>query len=104
MIEHDFSRISAILMALLLFGVFYNALVALADKHGYLEGFTWLAVCVGCAATLLGVALIDWHCALITLLAFMASGTPMASGAIWRYVRMRKAEQDRVRQTTTLAE
>ena len=92
------------MLALFIFGLGYNALVGWGDRKGYLEGFTWLAVAVGCAVTLGGVAIIDWHAALITLIGFVASGIPMAFGAIVRYVTARRAEQERERQAATLAE
>lgn len=85
--------IQAVLLALIVFGVFYNAVVAWLIHHGYDEGYTWAIVAAGVAVTLLGVAAIDVRAALLSLAAFIASGLPMAIGSWWRHVQARKAGQ-----------
>lgn len=93
MIELDFSRISAIYIALMIFGVVYNLVISRLEKRGYLEGFTWMAVAVGTGVTVFAVAMISWQCAVIALGAFVFSGAPMIIGAISRYVLSRERSQ-----------
>lgn len=96
-IKPDYSLILAIYIALLAFGLGYNALVARLERSGLLEGFTWLAVVVGTSVVLGALALIDLRFAMIATGAFIAAGTPMAGGAIVRYITTRKAVQDALR-------
>ena len=81
----------AIGLALLLFGIGYNALVAWAERHGYTEGYMSLVVAAGVAVVLLAVAMVNWRSALITLIYFAAAGTPMIVGSIARHIRAREA-------------
>jgi len=103
MIEHDISLILAVYLLLLILGYLYNLLVAWAEKQKYLEGFTWLAVTVGVAITIGVMAVIDWRASLLIFGAFAFSGSPMAAGAIWRYLKARRAAQEYERQTQDLA-
>ncbi len=89
----DFSLILAIYLALILFGIGFNLLVAGMEKRGYLEGFTSLAVVVGTLVTLGGLAVIWWPAAVLALGAFAASGLPMVAGSIWRYIQRRAQVQ-----------
>lgn len=86
----DFGVISAVLMGLFLFGIGYNSLVAWLERKGYTEGYLSLIVAFGVAVTLAGVAILSIQAALITLGAFIASGTPMIIGSIVRYLRKRE--------------
>jgi hypothetical protein len=106
MIQPSFSLNSAVTVAigLVLFGVLYNQLIGWTERHGYLEGFTSLAVALGAAVTLGGVALLSWQAALLCLGAFTATGSPMIAGSIWRYISTRKTEQENERQAARLAE
>lgn len=85
------------LIALLVFGIAYNALVARIGSRRH-RGFTSLLVAAGVMVTLLGVAALDLQASLITAIAFVASGTPMILGSIIRYVKAREAEEERARQ------
>ncbi|HNT52211.1 MAG TPA: hypothetical protein PKH19_02320, partial [Candidatus Syntrophosphaera sp.] len=51
-------------LALLVFGIGYNALISYAERQGYLSGFTWTAVVLGVAVTVAGVAAAFWSVAL----------------------------------------
>ncbi|GAP10587.1 hypothetical protein BECAL_01760 [Bellilinea caldifistulae] len=88
-IRLDYGVITAVLLGLLLFGIGYNSLVAWLERRGYTEGFLSLIVAFGVAMTLAGVAILSIHAALLTLLAFVATGTPMIVGSIVRYLRRR---------------
>ena len=79
-----------VLIGLFLFGVAYNAFVGWAQSRGYEEGYTAILVVIGVLVTLAGVAIIDWNAARITTFAFIASGSPMIAGSIWRHVRRRE--------------
>lgn len=81
--------ILAVFGGLVLFGIGYNAFVAWAERKGYTEGYLSLVVALGVAVTLAGVAVLSIEAALITLICFVASGTPMIVGSIWRYLRRR---------------
>lgn len=89
----DLSRVLAVYIALLVFGSIYNLVVNWLDRKGYLEGFTWLAVAVGCTVTILGIAVIDWQVAVAVLGAFIFSGIPMIWGAVAAYVVKREHSQ-----------
>ncbi|NPV77931.1 MAG: hypothetical protein HPY59_16340 [Anaerolineae bacterium] len=90
-IRLDYGMITAVLLGLVLFGIGYNALVAWAERRGYTEGYLSLIVAMGVFVTLCGVAILSIHAALLTLLAFIASGTPMIIGSILRYIHRREA-------------
>jgi len=89
-IRLDLGVILAVFFGLVLFGVGYNALVAWLERRGYAEGYMSLIVAFGVAMTLAGVALVSWQTALLTLGAFVASGTPMIVGSITRYLKKRE--------------
>ena len=87
----DFGVILAVFLTLVLFGIGYNALVAWLERKGYTEGYLSLIVAFGVFVTLCGVAILSIPAALLTLGAFVASGTPMIVGSIVRYLRKREA-------------
>lgn len=88
-IRLDYGVISAVFLGLLLFGIAYNSLVAWLERRGYTEGYLSLIVAFGVAMTLVGVAVLSIQGALLTLGAFIASGTPMIIGSIARYLKAR---------------
>jgi hypothetical protein len=104
MIQPNFSLISAVFVTLVLVSIGYNTLVAWLERSGYIEGFTSLVVAVGVLITLGGVAVISWQAALLALGAFVATGTPMIAGSIWRYIQLRREAQGYERQTARMAE
>ena len=90
----DWRVLIAVLFALLMFGAAFNTWVGhLGDKK---EGYTALLVAIGVGMTLIGVAIVSWQSALLVLLAFAASGTPMIAGDIYRAVRAREEAKQRI--------
>ena len=98
--------IGVILIALLLFGLYFNAKIAEVENTQIDHGYTAIFVVIGVSVTLVGIALIDffvdWNAGLIGLIAFVASGSPMAAGSFNRYLQ-RQAEQKRRMQELALA-
>ena len=86
----DFGLVSGIFLGLVVLGIGYNALTALFERKGYMEGFTSLMVAGGVVMTLLPLLLISPVFVLIVAGAFLASGTPMIIGSVSRYVRNRE--------------
>jgi ACR3 family arsenite efflux pump ArsB len=83
-----------IFLGLFLFGIAYNAFVAWLERAALDRGYTAILVVVGTLVTLGGYALLaGWEQALTVLLCFVASGTPMIAGSIWRYVTRRQQEE-----------
>lgn len=95
--QPHFSHILAVYIALALFGIAYNKLIATLERTGALEGFVWLAVVCGTSAVLLGLAILDWRYTLIATGAFIAAGLPMIGGSVHRYITTRKSIQDSLR-------
>lgn len=87
----------AVFLALVLFGVGYNALIGYLERRHYIDGFTSLAVALGALITLTGVAILSWQAALIAMACFTASGLPMIVGSIVRYIRARARETEAIR-------
>lgn len=91
----DWRLIGTVLFALVMFGAAYNALMArLGDDK---EGYTALFVALGVGVTITGVAIVSWHAALLALASFAASGSPMIIGSVYRYIRKRNSELERIR-------
>jgi len=91
----DWRLIGAVLAGLVLFGTSYNAwMTQLADRK---EGYVALLVAGGVAMTLAGVAFLDLRAALLALVCFAASGTPMIIGDILRYVDRRETAKREMR-------
>ena len=86
----DLSAIWAVMLALTIFGIAYNSLVAYLERRGYAEGFLSLIVAAGVFVTLAGLAVLSWQAALLALVSFTASGTPMIVGSIIRYLQKRE--------------
>jgi hypothetical protein len=84
--------IAAIYLALLLFGIGFNWFTAWVERKGYMKGYTSLFVVVGVAVTVAATAMISLAFALVTAGAFIASGTPMIVGSIWRHVQERERQ------------
>jgi hypothetical protein len=81
-----------ILLALLIFGYFYNKKIeSLGHKA---EGWTWLQVVIGVGVTQIGAGLLDlvlgWNAFYIGALANFASGLPMITGAVLRHWESRE--------------
>ena len=91
------SSVIRVLIGLLIFGVLYNWAVEWLECRGYDEGYTSFLVVVGVLVTLVGVALLDWQAALLTVVAFVCSGVPMILGSWWRHVQARRRAQDELR-------
>ena len=89
-IRVDLGWIAGVFFGLALVGAGYNQLVGVAERRGWMEGVTSLAVALGALITLIGAAVICWQAALIVLVCFVASGLPMIFGSIYRYIRARE--------------
>ena len=88
----------AVLVGLLLFGVFYNAFVEYLERSGRDRGYTAFLVVGGTLVTVAGSAVvIGVTAAGFVLLCFAASGLPMVIGSGWRHVQARAAEEDELR-------
>ncbi|MGD9101816.1 MAG: hypothetical protein PVF45_15140 [Anaerolineae bacterium] len=86
----NLAQIGAVLGGLFIFGVLYNTFVAELQRKGYDEGYTAILVVFGVAITLIGVAAMDANAAILSGLAFCASGPPMIIGSLWRYAKRRQ--------------
>ena len=80
------------LLCLVLFGAWYNRQI---DKWGKdAEGYAWLQVALGVIVTIAGAGIlnlfIEWNAFFVDLLAFTASGIPMITGDIRRYLAARR--------------
>ena len=95
--QHSGIVLAVIGAALLAFGIGYNHAVAWMERTGYSEGYMSLIVVTGVVATLAGVALVDWHAALLSGAAFALSGLPMIGGSVVRHMRARARAQDAIR-------
>ncbi|CAK0772721.1 conserved membrane hypothetical protein [Gammaproteobacteria bacterium] len=96
--------LAMIYLLLFVFGWVYNALVMMAEKQHYTEGYMSLIVAFGVGMTLLPFAFFTPPLSVMYIyFAFMASGLPMILGSIWRHVVARKREQDDERQAARLA-
>jgi hypothetical protein len=80
---------------LLVFGVVYNHLVGWMEHEGHIEGYVAIMVCVGVAFTMLGWGLITWRWndVLLLLGCFVATGTPMVVGSVWRHMQARARDR-----------
>ena len=93
----EISAKSAIIISSLIgFGLVYNIFVAWLGSRK--RGYTALLVAFGSAITLVGVAALDLNAAILTLICFVASGTPMILGDIQRYITERTQAENEARQ------
>jgi hypothetical protein len=83
----DWRLIGAIWVGLFFFSLGYNWLMHVLGERK--DGYTALFVVGGVLVTLVGLALIDWRCALLALTLFAASGLPMVIGDMYRAMRKR---------------
>jgi predicted PurR-regulated permease PerM len=94
----DWGTIAAVYLALVLFGLGYNRLVAWLERRGYAHGFASLLVVAGVVVTVGMTAVISLTFALVTAGAFIASGTPMIIGSLGRYVTRREKQLQELRE------
>jgi hypothetical protein len=79
---------------LFLFGLGYDQFVGWLERNGYERGVTALLVVAGTLVTLLPILFIWGIRAFFrTFSLFVASGTPMIAGSLWRYVVERDEER-----------
>jgi hypothetical protein len=97
-IRVDLGLALAVFLALIIFGIGYNVMVAWLERKHYSEGFESLIVTTGVFATLIGVAILSIEGALLVLACFIASGLPMIIGSIIRYMTKRAAHIDAIKQ------
>jgi hypothetical protein len=91
------------LPVLALAAVGYNWLVAYFGRHGYLDGYTALAVAVGCVGVLLVALWVVWPlgqparlAVAVTAGLFVPAGAVMILGSIGRHVKARAQERSRM--------
>jgi len=87
-----------VFLSLFIFGIFYNALVNWVETKGYDEGYMSLIVALGVGITLAGVAILSIQAALLSLAAFICTGSPMIAGSISRYMQRREAHLKALRE------
>lgn len=83
------------IVALVGFGIIYNAWVASLEQRGHHTGYISFLVAGGCAAAIVAFGLMVWSLELTLLLglSFIACGLPMIIGSVRRYVQARAAEE-----------
>ena len=84
----DWRLIVTVLFGLFMFGLSFNALINYLGERK--DGYVAMLVVGGVLITLGGIALIDWRAAVLALIGFAASGTPMVLGDIARTVERRE--------------
>jgi hypothetical protein len=88
-------EMGAVLAALALFGVGYNALTAWLEARGLDRGYTAYLVVGGVLVTLAGLGSVDgWPAAGKALLCFAASGLPMVIGSMARSAQARRRDEE----------
>ena len=88
---YDWGAIGIVMGVLFVVCVAYDSLVGWMERRGYDEGYTAILVVVGVIITGIGGAAIDLEAAILFLLLFVASGTPMIFGS-WRRHTCRRRE------------
>ncbi len=100
MIGNSFGILS-VLIGLFIFGLAFNWFVSRAHARKLTEGYTALLVVFGTLVTIGGIHVLSlfWQAppALLAIVAFTASGTPMVIGDIYRYLQMRERERKEMR-------
>jgi len=87
--------VAVILLAV--FSILYNHWIAAFGEKK--DGYTAILVAVGNFVTLLVVAIFSWKAALIVLMAFVISGTPMVAGDVYRSIVRRERVFNEARKT-----
>lgn len=82
--------VMGVISSLVLFGVVYDHQVERWERNGWAEGYLSLIVALGVGVTLAGLAVACWPAAVLGLVFFAASGTPMIVGSIKRHVKARE--------------
>lgn len=90
----DWRTFGEMLALLFVVGIGYNWLMGKLQNRA---GYTAFYVAGGVLITLGGVAIVFWQAALLTLAAFVASGTPMIIGSMYRYMRETAATLEALR-------
>jgi len=95
--------LAAVFLFLLVFGVSYNLLVQFVQRKT--QHYTAEFVAGGCLVTVLASGfVIGWDCALIVLICFIASGTPMIIGSMMSHAQdeqaAKKVIQDELKEMT----
>lgn len=91
--------ISLVVIAGLLFGTIYAIIIHQLKQAGRLDGYTALAVVVGVLISVaLSAFLIGIINALLVILIFITTGTPMIIGDIYNYTEQRKRKDNEIRQ------
>lgn len=84
------------LLALVVFGYFYNRFVEYLESQGHDRGYMGFIVAGGTAVTLIGLAIVAGvEAALWALGCFTASGTLMIWGSVSRHCNRRRQDQDK---------
>ncbi len=92
-------ELATVLAGLLLFGIGYNRFVTWLERQGHDRGYTALLVVGGVLVTLAGaIPITGWWTIMVITLCFVASGTPMIVGSIWRHIQARAREDEALRQ------
>lgn len=94
----DQDKLVSLYLGLVVFGIAFNKITAWAEKKGYTRGFLSLFVAFGAGMTILATAFINPLWALFTLGAFIASGSPMITGSISRYLKEREEDLNSMRE------
>lgn len=94
----DHSNYQAILFLLFVFGVIYNAAVSYLERRGWERGITALLVAFGSSVTLAPVIYLANFQSFADIIGlFVASGTPMIIGSLYRYLKEREAENEAIK-------
>jgi len=101
--DYNFEKHLVSLAGLFLFGLGYDQLVSWMERRGYERGITALLVVFGTLMTLLPI-LVIWGIKAFfrTFSLFVASGTPMIAGSLWRYLDERDEEREANSQAAAL--
>lgn len=84
-----------------MFGVIYNQFVAWIESEGHDRGYLAFLVVIGVGITIAGYGLdVGYNLAERLFWYFMASGTPMIAGSVWRFWRKRQQEESVIRHIT----
>ena len=92
------AQLAAIYAVGLMFGIGFNAFTGWARKVGMLKGRTSLFVAAGVLVTLALTAIISLPFTLMVVGAFVATGTPMIVGDLWRAWRDEQAAMALIRE------